>query len=320
MRHAWLVAALLLAAPSLSAAVPVIVEIDDAVAIADKSTVRKLVELNLHGSSESAPRQGATWIRVTPVTGSYVRIDVDDAVTGKSVARTIDIDALGKAGASRLLATAIVELVSASWAELTTNPAPVAPPVTERAPLEARQEALATVRTRHESWTQIALMGSAHGAFENAGLLMGGGLRVVPSIAKHLALPMNVIYEHGSRDVTLGSIGVDVISGDIGVAYQRQWGRFGIRAGGGGRAGVVRYGGNARSEAAVGNVVWAPWGGPMAFISAFFLPVSRLTTELILDGGYALTAAKAGVDQGPDIGMAGPWAGISIAIGLRAEQ
>ena len=324
MRIAWrwllVTAGLLVARPS-GAAVPLVIEIDDGVAIADKNAVRKLVDLNLHSSSEAAARSGTTWVRVAPVTGSsFVRIDVDDPVTGKSVARTVDIFALGKAGASRLLATAIVELVSASWAELATNPTPIAEPIGERAPLEARKDALAAVHTLDERWTQVAVFACAHGPFDNAGVLMGGGVRVVPSIARGLALPIDVAFEHGSRAVTLGSISVDVIGADAGLAYQRQWSRWGLRAGAGGRGGVVRYGGNAGRADAVGDVVWAPWGGPMASVALFFLPTSRLATELILDGGYAFASARAGVDQGPDIGLTGPWAGLALAFGLRAEH
>ncbi|MEZ0310237.1 MAG: hypothetical protein ACAI38_00590 [Myxococcota bacterium] len=324
MRFAWrwplVTASLLLAVPA-AAAVPLVIEIDDGVAIADKAAVRKLVELNLHSSSETASRAGTTWVRVAPVTGSsFVRIDVDDPVTGKSLARTVDIFALGKAGASRLLATAIVELVSASWAELTTNPTPVAEPVGERAPLAARKDALAAVRTLDERWTQLAAFACAHGPFQNAGILVGGGVRVVPSIARRLALPIDIAFEHGGRDVTLGSIGVDVIGADVGLAYQRQWARWGLRAGAGGRGGVVRYRGNAAAQEAVGDVVWAPWGGPMASVSVFFLPAARLATELIVDGGYAFTSTRAGVDRGPDIGLSGAWAGLSLAFGLRAEH
>ncbi len=324
MRIAWrwllVTASLLLTLPA-AAAVPLAIEIDDGVAIADKNAVRKLVELNLHSSSEATSRSGTTWVRVAPVTGSsFVRIDVDDPVTGKSVARTVDIFALGKAGASRLLATAIVELVSASWAELATNPTPVAEPVGERAPLEARKDALATVHTLNERWTQVAAFASAHGPFANAGVLMGGGLRVVPSIGRRLALPIDIAFEHGARDVTLGSISVDVISGDASLAYQRQWSRWGVRAGAGGRGGVVRYRGNAEREEAVGDVVWAPWGGPMASLAVFFLPTSHLATELIVDGGYAFASTRAGVDQGPDVGLTGPWAGLALAFGLRAEH
>lgn len=324
MKHGWrwlLVTAGVLVAEPVYAAVPIIIEIDDAVAIADKAAVRKLVELNLHSSSESLPREGTTWIRVRPVSeASFVRIDVDDAVTGKSVGRTVDIFALGKAGASRLLAVAIVELVSASWAELATNPTPVAQPVGERATVEARKDALQTVHSLDDRWTQVAVFGSAHGPFENAGVLIGGGLRVVPSVAKNLGIPIDLSYEHGSRDGTLGTIGVDVISGDAGVAYQRQWSRWGLRAGAGGRGGVVRYSGKAEDAGAIGDVVWAPWGGPMASFSVFFLPTARIASELILDGGYAFTGTRAGVDGGPDIAIAGMWGGIALAFGLRAEH
>ena len=62
-----------------------------------------------------------------------------------SLDRTIDLKEAPRARA-RLLALAIVELISASWTELETNPDPVVPPAGVRAAPEARRAALGAVR------------------------------------------------------------------------------------------------------------------------------------------------------------------------------
>ncbi len=58
-----------------------------------------------------------------------LEIRVDDPVTGKTLQRFVDLSLSENKTHSRLLALAIVELVSASWLEAVANPTPKVPPL-----------------------------------------------------------------------------------------------------------------------------------------------------------------------------------------------
>ncbi|MEM9490858.1 MAG: hypothetical protein AAGC55_17050, partial [Myxococcota bacterium] len=145
------VLAALLVAPAAVAAQPsesmddigVALSVDECI-VADAEQIRRLlfIELGAPGRPTSL-RQGERTDAVTRVELScadqLIELRVHDPVTGKSLTRRI---APGKRrGRERLLALAAVELVVASWIELTATPAPVAIPAGPPADAMVRESA-----------------------------------------------------------------------------------------------------------------------------------------------------------------------------------
>ena len=318
----FLAVAIVLHCSHAAAAPPVTLDFDEGVPLVRQDVVRHLVELELRASFREPTLKGTTRVQVRAAAGSQVRIEVNDEITGKSLARSIDLLALGPGGANRLLALAIIELVAASWAELETNPRPVATPVGLRSSPEERRDALATVRERgpRSLRTQVSGLATVDGFFAGTGPLFGGGIRVVPELPHQLALPIDLVAAHGQRSFSVGSVSIDAIRLDVGLAYRKTWSRFGLRAGAGVRGGLVRYAGSPSSSDTLGDTLWAPWVAPMASVSGVFAPVRRLSLELIVDTGYAIAGTGARVNGGDQVFLSGAWIGAALSVGVFAGR
>ena len=72
--------------------------------------------------AESAPSHGTGWSAC-----GMVEVQVDDAVTGKSLWRSIELQKADPGVRARLLSLALSELIFASWAELLVTPEPAVP-------------------------------------------------------------------------------------------------------------------------------------------------------------------------------------------------
>jgi hypothetical protein len=301
------------------AAEPIELRIDNDVPVVSNAGVRHIVELELHTTVSVDNPALTTRVHVShPAAGPLARIDVDDGVTNKTSSRTVDLQAMGEKGSTRLLAMAIVELVSASWSELETNPKPEAVAVGPQAPADVRRDVRTSLRERRAAWHEIAVIGTAQGPFHNIGPLFGGGLRYVPTLSGHIALPVDVTYAHGSNAASTGSVGIDVVSVDASLAWQIAWQPFGVRAGLGARGGAVRYDGQARNITITeGRTVWAPYVTPLATLSILGFLGSTFTAELIVEGGYASTPTKARVSGADDMSLSGAWVGGAVALGAR---
>lgn len=320
-RGFWLACVVLVFPLSAKAAVPVAIRFADGLQLINKDAVRRVVEIELRNKvTSSEPGSGVTTVDVAPVEQSRVRIAIDDAVTGKTVTRTIDVLAMGKNGSSRLLGVAIVELLSASWAEVRNNPKPEAVPVEPLATPEVRREVVDVVKARAEEHMQLSAMALVRGPYDSVGATLGAGVRYVPSLSRHLVVPLDVTFEHGSNTSALGRVGVSVIALDAGLAWQSSRKSF-LRLGGGIRGGAARYAGAANdASVATARTIWAPWVGPFASASIAHVFGDTFMTELILEGGYALTPTRANVDQGDNVALRGPWVGLALAIGARIPQ
>lgn len=90
--------------------------------------MRRIVGIELAVEPVDVDTLGTTRVRAS-CTRDATLLEVDDGVTGKLTSRRIDLEGTARVARSRLLALAIAELVSASWAELRLRPPSDAPPV-----------------------------------------------------------------------------------------------------------------------------------------------------------------------------------------------
>src|SRR5262249_28048912 len=130
-----------------------------------------------------------------------VELTVNDPLTGKSLQRSVDLSAAGPAGRPRLLALSIIELVWTSWTELEAD-SPAAP----GAAADIRAEALTAVRERRgRPMGRIGVASLVHPRFGDVGPTYGAGLRYVAELAPALAVPIELGYERGDRDYSVGT-------------------------------------------------------------------------------------------------------------------
>ena len=297
-------------------------DIDPCVAVS-RDEVRRVVSVELGAllSDATAPAGDRTRVNVT-CSESVVALRVDDPLTGKSLARTVDLGAAIERARARLLALAVVELISASWTELDVNPQPRVPPAGLRSSPEARQAALATVRAQSERATPLRLrllaLGGGINFFSNAGFLGGGGLRLARDHRRRIGWMVDVQATHGTSNASLGTVSTDVLSAGAAFVFCQPWTRVSLRLGGGLRGGAVRLSGVPTPSApdAHGAAFWGAWVGPMALGNVTVIATRRLVIDAAVEGGYVVAPVGGLVAGRREVAVDGAWIGFQLGIGI----
>ncbi len=280
----------------------------------DARTIEALVGLEL---GDEPPAGTATPAVSAVCADGLVIVEVNDPVTQKSLTRAIDPAQAAPAARSRLLALAIVELIHASWTELTMSPAPQVPPAGPAPEPSARRAALAAVtrtyepRRRHE----FRLLGiGASDVGPDMDTRWGGGLRIGWD-GRRVAWSLDVVMQHADRGEDAGDVSIDTVSADAAVMW-RLAGTPTLRLGGGLRFGVAQIVGNAHMpfDFQSGQVT-GPFAGPMAVISVS-APIGRLVLEATLDGGMLPVAVHAAIADAPEAHVADGWFGLRFGVGM----
>jgi hypothetical protein len=314
------VAGLVLASACARAQPLLALEIDRCAAV-QPDEVRRVVTIELgHVLTEGAAGSGERTRVVVSCAGKLVALRADDPITGKSLERTIDLQEAPRA-ASRLLALAIVELVSASWTELESNPAPKVPPAGPRSSPESRQAALDIVRKqeRTSALTRMRLLAIGDGMafFSGPGLLGGGGLRLERDHRWHLGWNVDVMADHGSASTSLGAVSIDLLSASATLVFQQAWSRVGLRVGAGGRGGAARLQGHPTTPKTVrGDTYWAGWGGVLAHLGLDVALTRRWALALSAEGGYVVFPVGGLVGGAREVAVDGPWIGLQLGLGI----
>jgi len=271
------------------------VTIDDCAGVPSERVLAVLA-VELRTAQPGAGAEGrATAVSVT-CSEAGVELRVADPLTQKTLSRTVRLSAAAPVVRPRLLALAIVELVSASWAELSWNPEPtgVAAPAAGE-----REAALDTVAPRAAPPARRALRLMA--AFGGRGFLQsprwtwGGGARVSHDW-EWLRWSMDALYERGSSAAPgFGSVTADAFSAGVALLAHRQLGPVSVGAGPGLRAGVARFGGVPESDLVQGAAVTGGWAGAQ-LTAAARLDVGWLAIELGVEAGLVFlpVVARAG--------------------------
>ncbi|MDF2696316.1 MAG: hypothetical protein K0S65_4699, partial [Labilithrix sp.] len=187
-------------------AVPVAVTIDPCVEVR-QAEVGHIVEIELR-IRLSPPSAEATRAEVT-CEGDALEIRVDDPITRKRLTRRVPVVALGSSTKARLLALAVVELVSASWTELETDAPPAVEPEGPKLAPVVLEEARKAVKSRSAAapprW-RTALVGGLGYDSAGLGVSWGGGARLRYHFTGSIGLASEVFAEGGARDELPGRI------------------------------------------------------------------------------------------------------------------
>jgi hypothetical protein len=292
-------------------ALPVTLDLEGCPAL-DAAPVRRLVALELRVTTSPSSSESTQVRAVCPAALGSADIEVNDPLTGKSLRRTIALAAAGPAGQERLLALAIIELVSASWSELEYRAARVAPK-------EMVAQALQSVRSVHGGRrVAIGAAGLFHAFFAGTGMMGGAGLRLAAELPRRVVLPVELSYERADRGFEIGHATADVVWGGLGLGYQPEWTRLALRLQGGVRGGVVRLAGRPRDATVLGAEVWTAWVGPALQLTGILKVSRRAALELGVDGGWAFGATRARVVGAETLAVDGPFVGLSLALLLVA--
>jgi hypothetical protein len=120
-------AALLLATRTAGAAAPPVHLEVEACPSLDAKSVQRIFSADLGSATTSESGPDVTEVTIT-CEGNRVTVRVRDPISRKTVKRSFDPKSFGTQAESRIVAIAASELVLASWAELSANPAPMVPP------------------------------------------------------------------------------------------------------------------------------------------------------------------------------------------------
>lgn len=143
-----------------------------------------------------APSPIAT-VALSPREGRVaIDVEVRDAVTAKRVSREIDLTSIPPDGRAFALASAIDELLQASWAELAL---PSAPPPPQPVPNQVRERVETTLHPPAAAHRRVATLGLALGLEHYAGgqSLVGPDLRSALAVSPRVALDLHLGYRTG---------------------------------------------------------------------------------------------------------------------------
>ncbi len=242
-------------------------------------------------------------------------------MTGKSLARSIDMRDAVASTRARLIAIAISELVFASWTELAVNPDPKVPPTGARASWEAIQSARQSARKECRILNppqRLRMIGLASGRrfFSKAGTLWAGGLRLADDPFPAVGWDVDLLVEHGSVAVSLGHVRIDTITVGAAIVAHHEWSIVSMRAGAGLRIGAATMTGEPSSPLRNGRSVVSPWGWPLRVLALSVTPIRPLVLELQGEAGYVVLPLGGSVGGGDEITLSGAWAAVQFGAGM----
>ncbi len=315
MTLAWVVAGLLWAVSESPPRVSLVVDSCPGI---DVDEVRRIVAVELGallgGASTERP-EDTTRVH-SACAGGTALVSVDDPMTGKSLARRVDLGSVPRVAASRLLAVAIAELVAASWIELTANPVPAIPRPDATASPAARRWAEGIVR-RSPLWRmQLAITGSAAGVPTLP--TFGAGLAARYLAGSHLASGGDVRVEYARRAFANGTAHVVMLSTGLVGWYRHDAGWAEVAVGTGGRVGSAWIAGEPQADSNLrGRTVSGPFLGPLFTAELARTLAPGVTIALAVEAGTVVLPVIGRAGDRRVVGVDGPWLGVAVAAGLE---
>lgn len=326
-----LVVLLALAAPAAGRErTPVALELTGCVQI-EQEAVRSLLSIELGERVFSSPAPaGATRAIVTCGAPSprgdgsllgdgsaLAELRIDDAVTGKSLWRSIDLGASDAGVRARLLALALAELLFASWAELLVTPTPKVPPATPAVSPATRRATSVSLQRKLSPplGVQLSATAAALVLLGAPRLSLGGGLRLIGEHQNHVGWDLDALYHRGSAPTGLGEVSVDVLSARLALNGHLRIPHLVLRGGVGGRLGAVRLLGEASDPAVTDSrAIWGAWGGPLGSLG-LTAAAGRLRLDLSGEVGYVVSPVAARVNGVRAVAVEGVWIGVQLGLG-----
>jgi len=291
----------------------------DACVEVSQADARRFLAIELGALLNDAGAAGDTTRASANCAGALVTLRVDDPITGKSLARSIDLRTTPPRARARLLALAVSELISASWTELESNPQPSIPPVERVSSPESRKSALLAVEkraSRHALGLRVLALFGGQLFFTRAGLLLGGGVRVGQDRVRGFGWSADLLAHHGSTTTSLGLVAVDTVSVGPTAIFHRNWSKVALRVGGGVRGGAVRLDGMPNAPQVRGTSAWSGWLGPMVGAATTVTVARHLAFELSVEGGYVAVPFGGLVSGAREVEIDGPWIGFQLGLGF----
>ena len=284
-------------------------------------------------SSSSPPESRVTQIRIA-CDGPAVQTTVVDPITGKQLARTMDLPAQGSSAvAARAVALGAAELVITSWMELTMSPSaertrdqPPSLPASEELRRAAQDRALRRAG-REGGAARVLVLAQAAGPFTGMGLGWGGGLRLGWTFARRwidrgetsgrpgIALELTETRADGDADPSVGSVRASTWSAALRATFTLRRGRTSLDLGAGGRLGLARLSGTpADATHTRGETLAGTWAGPVAY-AGFGIRAAPVLIEAGVEAGQVLRSVEGLVDGGKPVSIAGRWLAGTLAVG-----
>ncbi|MCB9623927.1 MAG: hypothetical protein R3B99_22420 [Polyangiales bacterium] len=295
----------------------------------DAPAVRRIVGIELAVELAETEAAGSTRVRASCGRDATL-LEVDDGVTGKTTIRRIDLEGTARVARSRLLALAIAELVSASWAELRLRPPSESPPVFDPVAPEAVRNVAARVidrrlelpptppppgPIRHVSRARLFLLGAFGGSGTPAHWLAGGAVEGRIDLSSRLTLGLGIDLLRGRWKVAPDDVREDRLGWSASLAIRRPVGEWWLAGGLGGRVGRARLTGRGEGS----RTLSAPYGGAFLFGETWRVVWRRLLFTCRVELG-TVTLPVTGRVGGPDgrvvAAVDGAWAVGQVGLGI----
>jgi hypothetical protein len=269
--------------------------------------IRKLVALELGKPLVDEPNGGDTRASVM-CAETRATLRVDDPVTGKELSRVVDLEAAIPKGRARLVALAVVELISTSWTELDATPASTAATPTADLGVSAQLPPVPT------QLRVLAIAGVRK--FGGTSTLVGGGARIARDGA-WLGWLADVEAHHGTSTVSLGQTSADVLDAAGALSIHRSWSRTRASFAAGVRGGAGRLAGSSTMMGVRAESFWGPWFGAFALGSISVAATSHFAIELTVEGGRVISPLGGLVDARREVAIDGAWIGVHLGVGTN---
>ena len=255
-----------------------------------------------------------------PEPAELLTLRVDDAVTGKSLWRSIELQPADPGVRARLLSLALSELIFASWAELLVTPEPAVPAATPAASAATRQATSVEVarklpRARPPLGVQLSGLGTAFVLWGEPAVCFGGGARATSDHRYHLGWDFDVLLQHGATATVLGTVNRDLVSARAALLFHQRLPYLILRGGVGGRLGAAKLAGEpADAKTTLSAAVWGPWGGPLLTLG-LSAAAARMRLDLSIEAGYVVSPVAARVGGVRAVAIDGTWFGVQLGLG-----
>jgi hypothetical protein len=327
---------LVLSAPAVAQERPTVaVEVDACVPV-DAAELHRVAAIEL--GHEVDYRAGVvaegsvTQVRVSCAEAG-IELAVADALTHKSMTRTLALGEMPERSRTRLLALAVAEFVAASWVELSLVPQPAVAPTGPPAGDDARAAAQAVTSRRappppkQEPPPPAPPPPKPHpwllaGAFSvqrwssDESVLFGGAARLLHAAPGHVAWTVAFDAMTTSKDVSTGSVSATTFAASGGLLLHLRAASVGLYAGPGLRAGLVRLAGEPDGSEAQGGRSFAPLLGLVWLSRAEFEVTPRLRFGFDLELGIATMTARALHGEDTALELSGGWITGALGVGV----
>jgi hypothetical protein len=252
--------------------------------------------------------------------GPWVRLEVLDPVSGKTLVRHLDLSGNDASTRTRMLGLSAAELVAASWIELTMRPAPRSQiveakgsPAARDAAANAAQKALA-----QPSFYRLDAVASAQRTGSSDLLTLGGGIGASWVHRGWQVIGADLLVERGSEDVSLGSIQTLLASGSVSLRIRQRIAWLAVEGGLGARAGLAYMQGVPAeiTPRPLATEATLPWWGPMIMLRVEAFVAQRVAFVLGFEAGRVIYAADGRAAGQSGSAIENQWIGMTVGPAL----